>query len=137
MGAFLGTLKPAPALILCSPAARTRETLELLLPALHPSPAILYEEGLYLAEPGALLERIRKLPANMDCVLLVGHNPGLHELGGRLASDPGRLAEGFPTAALAMLQLTGTWADLHWHRAKLGLFQTAKDLIRDLDPDAD
>ncbi len=137
MAEFLGKLVPAPELVLCSAAARTRETLELVLPALDPPPAVSYEDGLYLAEASELLERLRKLPKNSQSVLLVGHNPGLHELGARLAVDPGRLAEGFPTAALAALQIPGSWAELEWQQARLVLYQTAKELSRDLDSEAD
>lgn len=137
MAEFLGGLDPAPQLVLSSTAARTRETLELVLPALHPPPTVRQEEGLYLAEASRLLERLRNLPAPVQCVLLIGHNPGLHELGARLAVDPERLAEGFPTAALAALQAPGSWAALHWHKAQLTLYQTPKQLNRELDPEAD
>jgi phosphohistidine phosphatase len=137
IAALLGTLKPAPELVLCSTSARTRETLELVLPALDPAPEVSYEDGLYLAQASELLERLRKLPKNSQSVLLVGHNPGLHELGARLAADPGRLAEGFPTAALASLQIPGSWAELQYQKAKLVLYQTAKELNRDLDPEAE
>lgn len=137
MGDFLGKLEPGPELVLCSAASRTRETLELVLPSLDSPPTVSYEDGLYLAEASELLERLRKLPKNSQCVLLVGHNPGLHELGARLAADPGRLAEGFPTAALAALQIQGSWAELQWQKARLALYQTAKELNRDLDPEAD
>lgn len=137
MAEFLSKLEPRPELALCSTAARTRETLELVLPALDPPPTVSYEDGLYLAEARELLERLRKLPKNSRAVLLVGHNPGLHELGARLAADPGRLVEGFPTAALAVLQIPGSWAELAWQQARLSLLQTAKALNRDLDSEAD
>jgi len=137
MAEFLGKLDPAPELILCSTSLRTRETLELILPALAPPPAVTYEDGLYLAEASELLERLRKLRKDAQCVLLIGHNPGLHELAARLAADAGRLVEGFPTGALAALQLPGAWAELQWQKARLMLYQTPKALTRDLDSEAD
>jgi len=137
MAGFLGGLDPAPALVLCSTAARTRETLDLVLPALHPSPKIAYEEELYLAEAKSLLRQLRHLPKDAGSVLLVGHNPGLHELGARLAVDPGPLAQDFPTAALAVLRLAGDWADLRWHGATLALYRTPKELSPDHDSAAD
>jgi phosphohistidine phosphatase len=134
MGAFLGTLEPAPELVLCSTAVRTRETLELVLTGLSLPRSVLFEEELYLAEPAALLARLHEVPAATAAVLVIGHNPGLHELGARLATEPGRLAEGFPTAALAAFMLKD-WAELRWHRAKLKLYRTPKDLNREFDAD--
>ncbi len=137
MAALLGGLDPVPELVLCSPAVRTRETLDLVLPALRPSPRVAYEEELYLAEPEALLRRLRHLPNEAGSVLLVGHNPGLQELGARLAADPGRLAQEFPTGALAVLRVTKEWADLRWHGAKLALYRTPKELSPDRDSEAE
>ena len=137
MAEFLSTLAPAPELVLCSTSVRTRETLDLILPALNPPPTVLYEDGLYLASAAELIERLRKVRNETSCVLVIGHNPGLHELAGRLASDPGRLAEGFPTGALAVLQVPGAWVDLQWQEAKLVLYETPKELTRDSDPEAD
>ena len=92
MADFLAKLDPAPELVLCSTAVRTRETLDLILPALKPQPTVTYEDRLYLAAATELIERLRKVRKDTGCVLLIGHNPGLHELGARLAIDPGRLA---------------------------------------------
>lgn len=131
MGAFLGGLKPVPELALCSPATRTRETLDLALPALRPRPEVNVEDRLYLAGADRLFERLRDLPVTIQAVLLIGHNPGLHELAARLAADPDLLSEGFPTAALAVLDVPGTWAELQWRKAKLRLYQAPKELGRD------
>jgi phosphohistidine phosphatase len=137
MADFLGTLTPAPELILCSTSVRTRETLDLILPAFNRPPTVTYEDGLYLASATELIERLRKVRNDTSCVLVLGHNPGLHELGARLAIDPGRLAEGFPTAAFAALQVPGSWVELQWQKAKLVHYQTPKELTRDSDPEAD
>jgi phosphohistidine phosphatase len=137
MADFLAALAPAPELILCSTSVRTRETLDLILPALKPPPTVTYEDGLYLAAATELIERLRKVRKDTDCILVIGHNPGLHELGARLAIDPGRLAEGFPTAALAVLQVPDPWVELQWQKAKLVLYQTPKELNRDPEPEAD
>jgi phosphohistidine phosphatase len=137
MGAFLGSREPLPALILCSPAARTRETLDLVLPALHPTPSLAFEEGLYLATATNLLERLQKLPKAVGCALVIGHNPGLHELAARLAVAPGALSDGLPTAALVALEVKGAWTELQWHRARLVFYRTPKDLKPDLARDAD
>jgi phosphohistidine phosphatase SixA len=65
--------------------------------------------------------------------LLIGHNPGLHQLIASLANEAGNLAEGFPTAALAVLRISGTWSALPSHQATLIDFKTPKSLNRDPD----
>jgi phosphohistidine phosphatase SixA len=52
-------LEIEPELVLCSTAERTRETFELLLPALATTPTMRLEEELYAASFERLLERIR------------------------------------------------------------------------------
>jgi phosphohistidine phosphatase len=95
----------APELVLCSSAVRTRETLELVLPALGAAP-VRFEDELYGAASEVLLERLRTLPEEIGSVLMIGHNPGLQDLALTLVSseaDRARLAAKFPTAALATL----------------------------------
>ena len=90
-----------PELVLCSTALRARATLDLVLDGLG-EPEVAIERRLYHAWADDLLERLRGVSAGVDGVLLVGHNPGLHELA-RLLSPPG--PDGFPTGALAELRL--------------------------------
>jgi phosphohistidine phosphatase len=91
-----------PELVLCSTAARTRETLALVEPALG-SPAVELEDDLYGASADELLARIRRVPDAVGSVLVIGHNPGLHELALALAPD-GPFGK-FPTGALATFSL--------------------------------
>ena len=103
-----------PELVLCSSAVRTRETLELIRPALGTS-TVTVEDELYAASFDDLLARLRSLPDTVASVMLIGHNPGLEELALALASagaDLRRLEAKFPTAALATL----TFADTAWDR---------------------
>jgi phosphohistidine phosphatase len=103
----LRRLGVAPELVLCSSAVRTRETLELVLPALG-APAVRVEDELYGAASEVLLERLYTLPEEIGSVLLIGHNPGLQDLALTLVSSGGdraRLAAKFPTSALATLTL--------------------------------
>lgn len=133
MGEYLAGLKPPPRLVLCSTSLRTRETLDAILPALKPSPQALFENALYLAGANRLLDRLQRLPEQTESVLLIGHNPGLHQLIASLANEAGNLAEGFPTAALAVLRISGTWSALPSHQATLIDFKTPKSLNRDPD----
>ena len=124
IGAAIAERRIAPALVLCSDSARTRETLEIVLPALKPRPEIVYEEPLYLADAKQLLQRLRRLDEDMQSVMLVGHNPGLQELAVMLSDQPtgplmARLTQDFPTAALVRFEVSLTWPALERGGARL------------------
>jgi phosphohistidine phosphatase len=129
VGRHLGRLEAAPELVLCSSAVRTRETLELLGPAVAGIPVQL-EDDLYAASSEALLERLRAVPDETGCVLLIGHNPGVQDLALALAPggrDRERLAAKFPTAGLATLACPA-WARLEAGGAELVAFVVPKQL---------
>src|SRR5579864_5703137 len=93
-------------LVLCSSSLRTRETAELALAGYKPAPRILYEDGLYLATAATIMQRLRQIREGAETVMVIGHNPGLHELAIALAApgSPGfsTLANGkFPTGVRA------------------------------------
>src|SRR5206468_9550994 len=64
-----------PDLVLCSSAVRAVGTLEGVRGALPPSTPMEIDDGLYRADAGDLLDRIRRLPEGVESLLLVGHNP--------------------------------------------------------------
>jgi phosphohistidine phosphatase len=105
-----------PAFVLCSSSLRTRQTLEAIEPSLGKSPSVELEPQLYAASEGELLERLQALPESVDSVMLIGHNPGLHELARLLAAGGAelpRLEQKFPTGALVTLVLDSeSWAAL-------------------------
>jgi phosphohistidine phosphatase len=118
-------------LVLCSSALRTRETAELALAGLSPQPLVLYEDELYLASEEALMHRLRLLDEDIDAVMIVGHNPGLHELAVTLAA-PGSagfstLANGkFPTGVRARFVIGTSWAEIDSTRHRLVDYVTVK-----------
>jgi phosphohistidine phosphatase len=119
-----------PELVLCSAAVRTRETLELALPAIG-TPAVRLEEELYAATSDELLARIRLVPDTVQSLMLIGHNPGVHQLALGLVSDGDnleRLAAKFPTAALATLTAAKTWSQLAAGDATLAAYVVPRDL---------
>jgi phosphohistidine phosphatase len=128
----LARLAIAPELVLCSPAERTRATLELLRPALGATPTVALEAELYAASSDSLLERIRALPEAVDSVMLIGHNPGLQQLALVLPSAGAArelLGAKFPTAALATLTLANTtWSQLSQGDALLAAYVVPKQL---------
>jgi phosphohistidine phosphatase len=97
-----------PDLVLCSPALRTRETLELIEPGFRGEVEAKVDDQLYGASEATLFERVRTLPDEIASVMLIGHNPGLEELALALASKGeglARMREKYPTAALATVDL--------------------------------
>jgi phosphohistidine phosphatase len=121
-----------PELVLCSSAERTRETLELVRPALRAAVEVRLEEELYAASSDELLERLRVIPERVASVMLIGHNPGLQDLALVLASTGTqleRLEAKFPTAALATLTLPNTtWERLSGADAVLAAYVVPKQL---------
>jgi len=120
-------------LVLCSSALRTRETAELALADVASHPEILFEDGLYLAGPAALLRRLTALDEIAGSVLLIGHNPGLHELALALALPEGKayraLAQGkFPTTVRASFAIESPWSQLGKARHRLTDYVTVKSL---------
>ncbi|MGH2707497.1 MAG: SixA phosphatase family protein [Actinomycetota bacterium] len=128
---YLRSEKVSPTLVLCSPARRTMQTLELIAPALGEG-RTLVEEALYLADATKLLKRLRRLPETVFSVMLIGHNPSLQELALTLAGRGaalGRLEAKFPTGALAILAVPAeSWRDLGEGVAELAAYVVPRDL---------
>jgi len=123
-----------PAVILCSAARRTAETLELLRPAVEGVPASI-EPGLFAAGRAELIARLRRLDDNLGSALLVAHNPGVERLAEALCAGRGdhkalaRLGRKFPTGALAVLETGITrWAELDDGTCRLVSFIRPADL---------
>jgi phosphohistidine phosphatase len=122
-----------PDLVLCSPAVRAVQTWEGVAPGLPPGTPVELDEAVYHAGAGDLLGRLRRLPPEIDSVLVVGHNPGLGNLAlGLVAAGDARLRTRletkFPTGALASLALAAAWHDLRWGTATLVDYVVPRDL---------
>lgn len=120
---YIRRKKIRPALVLCSPSLRTRQTLEAIESSLRKRTAVEVVPALYAASEAELLEQLRALPESIPSVMLIGHNPGLQDLACVLASgraDLRKVEEKFPTGALATLVVDSeTWAALKPGNAKL------------------
>lgn len=119
----------SPGLVLCSSAVRTRETLDLVMPGFAASPIIAVERGLYLAAPAAILARLRRVEPEIEAVMVIGHNPGLHELAIDLAKHGDEalraaLRSKFPTGALAVYAVEHDWSALKPGAARLVDYRT-------------
>ena len=120
-------------LVLCSTSLRTRETAELVLARFAPPPPIRFEDAFYLAGRAALMRRLSQLDESVGAVMVIGHNPGLHELALALASAGSpryeALASGkFPTTVRASFSIRSPWTNLARSRHALTDYVTAKSL---------
>jgi phosphohistidine phosphatase len=96
----------SPQLVLSSSARRAVETAELVVAELPPGAELMAERSLYGADPDDVVEIVRTLAGDAPSVLVVGHNPTVHEFALLMldeadAAGRARLERGFPTAALA------------------------------------
>jgi phosphohistidine phosphatase len=99
----------APDLVLVSTARRAMETWEAA-GAACPKARMAPARELYHASADALAEAIDAAGESVGALMIVGHNPGLHELALTLMVSPKSrvektLADSFPTAAAAVFQL--------------------------------
>jgi phosphohistidine phosphatase len=102
-----------PDLALCSTAVRARRTWELAAAEWGTPPPVRYDRRLYAASPAGLLAVVHEVSAEVETLLLIGHNPGLEELVLALAGDGlddslERVRTKFPTSAIAVLSWYGT-----------------------------
>jgi len=133
MGRHMARNGVIPDLILCSSATRTRQTLDLLVKELTGSPRIEIEERLYLASSGQILRRLRELPEKAETLLLIAHNPGIHEFAAQLAAaSPGalrdRLYQKYPTGAWTSFRLKASWRNFGAEDAELLGFVTPAEV---------
>ncbi len=133
MAGHLPGVAAPPELVLCSSAARTTETLERIRPGLPDAVEVVVEPGLYHSAGRDLLRRLHAVPDDCASVMLIGHNPGMHDLAAALvgAGDPAlveRLLVKYPTAALASLSFEGPWSGLAPAGAALDAYVIPRDL---------
>lgn len=118
-------------LVLCSSSARTRQTLA----ALQPVPPTQLDPALYLASAGGLISQLQHCDNALGSIMVIGHNPGLHQLAMTLmdtadnAADAVALQQKLPTAGLAVFSLDiADWADIAPHTGRLTHYATPQSL---------
>ncbi len=144
MGAFFAENEVIPELVLCSSSVRTQQTAELALSMLPEDrrPKMGIEAVFYLASARTLLARIRKLPAAVNHVMIIGHNPGLQMLAIDLIhdGDPNSIAAikgKLPTAALVHIAFAVTdWSAVNSDMGHLDRLVTPK-MLRSVGTDKD
>jgi len=151
MGRWLHAAGYLPDQVLCSTARRARETWQLVQAGLGPAPPASFDDGVYQGSAVQLLDLIRRANPAAGTLLVVGHDPALPELALALAAPtpaahpgaagdaapPGmldRMRAKFPTAAIAVFEVTGDWDQLGPGSAQLIRFVTPRDLATPAKP---
>ena len=128
-----------PQYALCSDAVRTRQTWELVADVWYGTfgpPPVSMEPDLYLASPYGIRALIGRTGEDIESLLVLGHNPGMHDLASTFVARDGSelhrlLDRKFPTAAAAVLEFdVSDWSDLQPGTARLEAFMRPKDLPR-------
>ena len=142
IGGFIATHPPFPALVLVSTAVRAHQTWDDAWAAMKdtvPAPKVELLPELYGAEPGQILQTIHGAVAtDPPRLLLIGHNPGLHELALALSDGSGdaashqALAGNLPTSGLVIFDFAGDdWSDVAFRRGRLVSFISPRFLKQD------
>ena len=125
VGKALRTRGSLPDLIISSPAARARATIEAVMKTAKLDGEPEFHQAIYGASSAELINLIRRLPDRSLCVLLVGHNPGFEDLLERLTGSHDRM----PTAALASIEFQiNHWDDVEDGKGSLAWLLTPKRL---------
>jgi phosphohistidine phosphatase len=141
IGRYLSDEQLLADLVVASDSRRTRQTLDLALKAAHQHPQTRLDRAVYLAEPHTLLDVIRRTPAEVRTLMLIGHAPGMADLATLLTGFGDRYAFArmntkFPTSGLAILDFAvERWDEVKERSGRLDRFVTPATLDPGVDDD--
>ena len=127
VGTYMAQHRLVPNLAIVSPAKRAEETWALLAACFAKSPRVVTDERVYNASPERLIGIIGE-SGKVRSLLVVGHNPSLHELAVQLIASGDveareRLAENLPTSGLVVIDVPfDDWALLRPRAGRLERF---------------
>lgn len=125
LGDWLRQNDHLPDTVLCSSAARTRETLQRLKIKARTG----FEPSLYLADSGRLESALKH--ASGDRVLMLAHNPGIGDFAAELMEDSVHHPrfQAYPTGATLVADFDiDRWDELHLGTGRLVGFIVPRDL---------
>jgi phosphohistidine phosphatase len=138
IGRYVRAHALCPARVLCSAALRAQQTMTCMISEFPKKPEVKLDRALYLGQPGQLLQLIH---AQQDAspLMIVGHNPGLHEVGATLLASlqtdearhhADKFLRKFTTAALAVLDFdVASWRQVTPGAGILCSYIQPKELI--------
>ncbi len=127
IGAYMARHGLVPDLALVSPATRAQETWTLLAAAFAKTPRVVNDERIYNANSEKLIGVIADTRVARS-LLIVGHNPGIHDLAVQLIASGDveareQVTEKLPTSGLVVIELAfDDWSRLHAHAGRLERF---------------
>jgi phosphohistidine phosphatase len=128
-----------PEVLIHSGATRAKETAEIFVAAWRDEVELQERAWLYDASVTTLMDRTRALGREHKRVGLVGHNPGLGELGATLTGSGAepevrRLMAKYPTGAVAVLDFSiQRWEEVAPNSAMLALYLTPAEVQAEAD----
>ena len=138
IGAYMASHALLPDRVIVSPAVRCQETWKLLAQAMRApaarKPAVATLEQIYDAAPEDLTAAVVETEAQVGALMIVGHNPGLHEVALSLIASGAidareALREKLPPAGLIVIDFAyDDWRKLHPQSGRLERFVTPKSL---------
>ena len=125
MGKRLMQLGIRPSLMISSPAFRAMSTARRIARELaYDTEQIVADTRIYDASLQRLVDLVQGLPDEVETVVMVGHNPGMHKLAHHLT---GMGPEEFPTCAVFAVRFDiSSWIDLTPHSGKLLFYDFPK-----------
>lgn len=138
MESYLAAQRIAVDRVYCSTATRTRETFDLVREGLN-NPSVSYRDKLYLAASDDLLAFVQSIPDAIKSAMLIGHNPGFHDLALTLTGRAGpgcakaldKLRTKYPTGALCALSFNvNSWKKVDTGLGTLTAFVRPKDIAK-------
>jgi phosphohistidine phosphatase len=127
IGAYMARHRFVPDLAIVSPATRAQETWDLVAPCFAKPPRVITDDRVYNATPTTLMGVIGEA-GDAASVMVVGHNPTLHDLAVQLiasgdATARERIGESLPTSGLVVIDLTiDAWPLLRPQSGRLACF---------------
>ena len=134
IGSYMASHALVPDRVVLSPAARTQETWRYAATAFHPAPTAMSVERIYDATPHCILAVIKDTPASAHTLMVIGHNPGLHDLALMLVASGDidareLLREKLPTSGLVIIDFAfDNWSKLHPQSGRLERFVSPRSL---------
>jgi phosphohistidine phosphatase len=138
IGAYMERQNLVPDLALVSCATRAQETWALVAACFAKAPRMVTDDRIYNADPDTLVGAMADAGA-ARALLLVGHNPGLHDLAMQLvvsgdALARGRLEEKLPTCGLVVIDLPlDDWIRMRPRTGRLQCFVSPRLIAEAMD----
>lgn len=130
LGVWLASRGYVPDEVLCSDALRTRKTWSGIAPALPGTPVLELKPALYHAGPDVMLAVLRH--AKGDCVMMIGHNPGISEFAERLVARAPANPDfrRYPTGATLVCDFAiDAWDQVAWGTGTVDDFIVPREIV--------